>query len=235
MLKQIVIGAAAVAAVGFSATTLAANGSGFYLRGQAGYGWVGKESQTIKLPPLRSNAASLTPTVSTLGNKGHGFAGRAAVGYALNQYLSVETGFTHYSDFKRNLGEMQVRNSAGLSGIQNAQAKTSLYAFDLMAKGTIPFDNFYAFGGVGVADVHAKSYALNSISSFGNISKPIQIWDASQKDFIRPKVAAGVGYNITQHIAVDVSYSRVFGRGKVSERNYLPDLNLASVGLTYKF
>ena len=58
---------------------------------------------------------------------------------------------------------------------------------------------------------------------------------SSSKGYIRLKAGIGVGYNFTQNIGVDVSYSRVFGQGKIDNTNYLPTLNAVTLGLTYRF
>lgn len=238
MLKKFVIGSTAVATFGLCTDALAdsmdssgSNGTGFYVRGEGGYGWAdSKANKVIRFPAGIVAPLGVQPTLSTNNKKSLGFTGRIAAGYSINQYFGIETGFSVYHPtyrsltFKGNLPLPQGKTGTGA-------AKTSLYAFDLMGKATILFNNFYAFVEGGTAYVHAKNSALTA--NFG--SNPITFLKASSKGFVRPKVGAGIGYNLTSNLTVDVSYSRIFGKGSISNPNYLANLNTTMVGLTYKF
>ncbi len=267
MLKKVLVSASAVAALATGMVAMAGQAdtpapvdhSGFYVRGQAGYGMdqVSKDFKMDKSYSLLHGAVAGTST-----NDLNGFAGRLAAGYAINQYLSFEGGFAYLPTLKEktsgSLKDVQM-NIHGIpttftNGTFNGQIKESFYAFDLMAKGTLPFDNdtFYAFGAAGVAYVHQKVTVSGSVKGTGTTgvfppySGPISYTpkDVTQtKGHFRPKVEVGLGYNINENVAVDVAYSRIFGKGKVEDiakangdfTKYLPDLDMVTVGLTYKF
>jgi opacity protein-like surface antigen len=269
MLKNILVSTTAVAALvtGMVAMAGQADGqapvdhSGFYLRGEAGYGMdqVSKKFKADKSYSLLHGAVD-GAVVGTSKNDLNGFAGRIAAGYAFNQYIGVEGGFAYLPTLKETTKGTLKNVTRRFDGIPvnfknatfNGQLKESFYAFDLMAKGTLPFDNdtFYAFGAAGVALVHQKvtttagvagTVTTGVVPSFsGNINKSVKT--SKSKSFVRPKIEAGLGYNINENIAVDVAYSRIFGKGSVSDvaksgdfTKYLPDFNTVTVGLTYKF
>ena len=240
MLKKIAIGATAVATFGLCTGALAdsmdssgSNRTGFYVRGEGGYGWSdSKDDEVIAFPAGVIAPLGVRPTLSTNDKKSFGFTGHIAAGYDINQYFGIETGLSVYHPVYRTLTFQPLTKDDPLNqGHTMETTKTSLYAFDLMGKATIPFNNFYAFIEGEVAYVHAKNSVL--AANFGN--HPITFWKASAKDCIRPKAGAGIGYNFTSKLAADISYSRIFGKGFISSPNYLPNLNSTVVGLTYKF
>lgn len=237
MLKKFAISSTAVATFALCTDALAdwmdlsgSNGTSFYLRGEGGYRWAdSKANKVIGFPAGIVAPLGVQPTLNTNNKKSLGFTGRIASGYSINQYFVIETGFSVHHPAYRSLtlkGNLPLPQGTGTGA-----AKTSLYAFDLIGKATIPFNNFYAFVEGGAAYVHAKNSALTA--NFGN--NPITFLKESSKGFVRPKVGTGVGYNLTSNLAVDVSYSRIFGQGSISSPNYLPNLNTTMVGLTYKF
>ncbi|WP_304985049.1 outer membrane protein [Coxiella-like endosymbiont] len=237
MLKKFAIGATAVATFGLCADALAdsmdssgSDGTGFYVRGEGSYGWAdSKANKVIGFPAGIVAPLGIQPTLRTNNKKSRGFTGRIGASYSINQYFGIETSFSVYHPAYRSLtfkGNLPLPQGTGTGAV-----KTSLYAFDLMGKATIPFNNFYAFVEGGGAYVHAKNSALTA--NFGN--NPITFLKASSKGFVRPKVGAGIGYNLISNLAVDVSYSRIFGKGSISSPNYLSNLNTTMVGLTYKF
>ncbi|PNT86367.1 outer membrane protein [Coxiella burnetii] len=248
MLKKIVIGVTATAAFGIGAGALAGgsvdqsynntSGAGFYVRGEAGYGLVDKKSGTSK---VNFTGVTLTENSHTNTKKSRGFNGRVAIGYAFNPYFSLESGFTYchpaYRDVNIAGSALPLFSSVQAEGRQ----KINLYSIDLMGKATLPIDNFYAFIEGGVAYVHTKFAAFTETgTAVSPLLPPVTSSVAvkvpsSSKGYIRPKAGIGVGYNITQNIGVDVSYSRVFGQGKINNTNYLPNLNAVTLGLTYKF
>ncbi|MFV9988847.1 MAG: outer membrane beta-barrel protein [Coxiella endosymbiont of Dermacentor nuttalli] len=240
MLKKIAIGATAVATFGLCTGALAdsmdssgSNSTGFYVRGEGGYGWADpKDNKVIGFPAGIIAPLGVRPTLSDNDKKSSGFKGHIIAGYDVNQYFSIETGLSGYHPIYRTLTFQPLTKDNPLSQSRFTETtKTSLYAFDLMGKANIPFNNFYAFVEGGVAYVHENNSALKA--KFG--SHPITFWKASSKDLVRPKVGTGIGYNLTPSLAVDVSYSRLFGKDPINSPNYLPNLNATIVGLTYRF
>ena len=139
---------------------------------------------------------------------------RAAAGYNFNKYLSVELGAAWL--YK------------GSASTPRTSIDASIVAADALAKGTYGFGKLYAFGGAGLALVHF-AVSSNSINRSNN--------------FIRPKIAAGVGYNINPRLSMDLEYARIFGSGDsvkidpagTSKISFLPAINAISIGLNYKF
>ena len=118
--------------------------------------------------------------------------------------------------------------------------KTSLYDVDLLGKVTVPFGQFFAFGDAGAAYVHEKTKAVN-VSYVGQfvpnapVPSVFSVFNAVNKGYIRPEMGAGLGYNLTQNLALTVSYQRIFGKGKVNQENFIPNLNTTALGIVYKF
>ncbi|MBW5802835.1 hypothetical protein FIV31_05165 [Coxiella endosymbiont of Ornithodoros amblus] len=247
MLKKIVIGMAATAAIGIGTGALAGGSvdqsynntseTGFYVRGEAGYALVDKKTGTSK---VNFTGVTLTENSHTNTKKSQGFNGRVAIGYAFNPYFSLESGFTYYHPDYRNVN-LAGRVPPFYSIQAESRQKINLYSIDLMGKSTLPINNFYAFIEGGVAYVHTKFAAFTETGTevsplLPPVSTPVAIKvPSSSKGYIRPKAGIGVGYNITQNIGVDISYSHVFGQGKINNANYLPNLNAVTVGFTYKF
>lgn len=239
MLKKLAISATAVATFSLCTGVLAdsmdpsgLNGTGFYIRGEGGYGWANSKDATVidfpqgVIPPFGTQAI-----LSSNNKKSRGLTGRIAAGYTINQYFSVETGFNLYHPITRAL--TIVSNIVPLPKNTTSFSKTSLFSLDLMGKATIPLNKFFAFAEVGAAFVHAKNNAV--ISNAFDVPV-VTFIKPNSKGFIRPKVGAGFGYNLNSNLAIDISYSRIFGKGgSIDSPNFLPSLNTATIGLTYKF
>lgn len=140
--------------------------------------------------------------------KAAGFSYGLNGGYMFNQYFGLEMGATKFSSVKFNHGIKSTDNF-------------NVYA---AAKGVYPVgQSFNVFGKLGLAYVHTKfeapSYVTNADNNF-----------AGSKKAIRPFVAAGVGYSVTQNIGVDF---QVAGTTKAGEN--IPAMYNATVGVSYKF
>ena len=189
-----------------------ANNSGFYVGGQVGRDWMRAKSQT---------ASGLT---AKKGSHTGGFAGRLDAGYDFNQYLSAEMGYTYLGSYDTQISPLP------------ATFKRSLYAFDAMGKVTYPFaDKLFVFVGAGAAYVHSD-YTSGTMFGVNYTGE-----NGLKHGAIRPKAELGVGYNLTDNVALDLSYSRIFGVGSPMtndlqlNKKYLPNIDMLGVGLTYKF
>lgn len=252
LIKKIAIGVA-TAALGVSGVALAGaldngsayaqpapvdatKGNGFYVRGQVGYGFV--DGKGAEHATFNNQAIKFGPR----DKKNDGVTGRVAVGYDFNKYLGLEAGFGMFSSYNREF----TATGVGLPGqkvLGNAETKTSLYAADLLAKATLPIDNFYAFVEGGAAYVHAHYNALNvpfvNKSVHPVITGVSNEWKSGSNGSIRPKAGVGVGYKISDNVGVDVSYDRIFATGNnsktITDKAYVPNINTVMLGLTYKF
>lgn len=257
--KKLLIGTAAVATLGASAAVFAddysgddnaaatapavaptaTKNSGFYVTGAAGYSWAGSDNtKTLATLPGSNNPAN--PTIQS-DSKNGGFAGRLGVGYNLDKYFGLETGFDLLSPSYRRINSVNVVNgpisiSSGMDTV-----RTSLYAVDLLGKITLPVGRFFAFVDGGGAYVRAETQGatLNYTGQYTGsapVSSTVTVWNNKiDKGYFRPEAGAGLGYNLTSSVAVSVSYNRIFGTGDIDNQNYLPSINTAMLGVTYKF
>lgn len=153
--------------------------------------------------------------VKVNGDKENGFGFRLGAGYDFNQYVAAELGLAKYAN-----AEIDV------AGFEEAKVKP--FAIDLLVKGTYALsDDFFVYGKTGIAYVNVN---YNSSNNFFEDDK------SDNKHFLRPELALGAGYNVNENVAVDASYSRIVGTGDVQNTpDYLPNLDLLAVGITYKF
>lgn len=241
LFKKIVWGAAAVALcnVAFADAPLADSATqddaGFYAHVQMGYGFVSDDSSSVT-NGSGSTAYAITQSINS--DNSNGFVGGLGVGYLFNKYLGLESNFTWFPSFEKDGVSGFVSSSTNL---REATQDNKVYAADVMVKGRVPFaSKFYGFVGAGAAYVHENSEA--AVGTYNGASTPVSDNDFSgisadeaTHTFVRPKAAVGVGYNVNEHIAVEVGYSIIVGTGEVTDKAYLPNLNMATVGLSYKF
>jgi opacity protein-like surface antigen len=231
MLKNILIATSAIVALTASSVVLAdqapKNDSGFYAKAQAGLGMTkANGSATYTAGDLTSKSAS----------NANNFAGRIAAGYQVNKYLGFEGGFALYPRYVQNLALAH-----GLAGVDSVtqSLKTNLFAFDLLTTGHYDFSNkVFVEGGLGLAYVNAHTRSGGTVTTIPGEGTVFGPASSETNGFIRPKAMAGVGYNLNSKMAVDVVYSRIFGRGSFAndtQSKYLPNLDMVAVGLTYKF
>ena len=238
MIKQIIIGvsSATLLGLGISAyadnidySTPVANNSGFYAGGQLGYDRLHFKNQKINDVEIGK------------GKNASGFTGRVDGGYAFNQYLSAEMGYTYLGSYDTKLSYINIPKGMTTPYFN---LKRRIYAIDAMAKVSYPIGKFFVFGEGGAAYVHTK-YTKGSLNIDRVVEKiivPGDVIENKPQSMIRPKAGLGVGYNLTNNLALDVSYTRIFGTGKPVNVNggnmntkYLPNIDMAAVGLTYKF
>ncbi len=200
--------------------------SGVYISGQIGYGRqvIDSDTETVTDPLLG------TVTVRGEGDDEGGVAGRLAIGYDFNENFGIELGGMKFSN-----ADVKLSFSRPIMG-STVRARTQLKAFaiDLLAKGVLPLTSdfyVYAKGGVAYVNLEADSKATVTLPS----GRTATIKDDDSENKFRPELAVGVGYNITDNVMIDVSVSRIFGKSKLFSSDYIPDLDTAMVGLTYRF
>jgi opacity protein-like surface antigen len=240
-LRKFIIGTVAVATLGASAAVFADNNSnpsndtanfnkdsGVYLRGQLGYGFAGSDVSGQVL------AGSTPVPVLIDNNKSDGITGRVAVGYDFNKYFALESGYSLLSSFNSTFTGSNSFLIGGTS-YSSANVKSSLWTVDLMGKAMLPLNKLFVFVEGGGAYVHANNSALSTVASNGTLgTQTVTILPANSNGVIEPKAGAGLGYNFTNHIGVDVSYDRIFATSGNSGIA-IPSINTVMGGLTYKF
>lgn len=112
-----------------------------------------------------------------------GFAGRAFIGYQANCYWASEFGYTRFSQTK----------AKDINYIPDNDANINEYAFDLVAKGILPIGKrFSAFAKLGAAYV-----VVNTSEGLSNEKQ------------INPTFGGGLAFDITPHLPIGVSYTRI--------------------------
>ncbi|HEX4045171.1 MAG TPA: outer membrane beta-barrel protein [Gammaproteobacteria bacterium] len=152
----------------------------------------------------------LTTTVSPRSNQ---FGTRVFLGYQINQYAAWETGLTYFSNINYN--------SYGVPTCSNPQVKVR--DFDILGKGILPFGNAAIFGKGGVAFAYVNSSGtLNP-----NGSSACSSSDNETK--IRPSIAVGASYDLSQNWVTDISWNRILLSGITGNIDYY------TVGISYHF
>ncbi|MDQ2994483.1 MAG: porin family protein [Pseudomonadota bacterium] len=192
LLKAIV----AAGALGLALPAFAENNSNVYIGGQAG----------------------IAHTDYDLGQfldkhfSDDGFAGRLYLGYQLNEYLGVETGFAMFADadLPLNFGDIKTTH------------------LDLLLKVGTPFGRSGFRGDLkgGAAHVMSKFDA-------GNLAESLGVGDESNWE-IRAVAGASISYNLNRNIAVDVSYLHVFGDPQ-NHAFSTPNSDIAMLGVSFLF
>lgn len=210
-MKKVLLTAASAGALVLSLSAVAggvshpapSKGDGGYIFGQAGYGF---DSSTQTLDG---------------GITRNGFAGRVGGGYHVNKYFGLEAGFAYLP----RLSSSQTVITSGGQSISGTVSSYN-YAFDVMAMGTLPMtQQFFAFGGAGAA------YVLTHNTGTATVSGQTVSVRSDTKGYVRPKVAAGLGYNVTPKVALTVEYDHIFQVGQKFPLSF----NDVLAGVQYSF
>lgn len=197
--------------LGLSSGAAYAATSGSYIGGQLGYGDVGydKHHAFIPMSSLGTSTTDISHSSSSSVNP-DGFAGRLYTGYQFNPSLAAEVGYSVFSKSDTNVGT-------------NFKSHISTQAIDLSGKLIYPITNtfnFYAKGGAAL--VHENQDITNNTP--GNNT---QI--SFSTDPIRPLFGVGTGFNITQNVSLDASWTRILGN------NNIQNIDFYGAGLSYSF
>jgi opacity protein-like surface antigen len=170
--------------------------TGVYVGGQVGYGSINSDHHYWG------------------NNSDDGFAGRPYIGYQLNQYFGIETGYTFFSDNDHTWSD-------GLGNV--LKLKTSVDQWDILLKVGMPFgcSGFRGDVKIGAADVMPDGKLTLNGTEVASSHDDDQ-WD--------PAAGVGVSYFLNKNVAVDVSYLHTFGSG-----NQDFDTDLVTLGVAYYF
>lgn len=219
---SLVIGATSL----ISASAYAAT-PGFYLGAQAGYGKVDEGVD------IYSNLAS--PNNRNTEKSENGIAGRLSAGYNFNSYVGVEAGYTQFSR-----DHYKVENP----GLWMDELNLKTHAWDIVAKGYLPFGNFSqqlcGFNGFAKLGVAYITHSYDEVNFEGGKipGRQYQYSSDSSRNW-RPTYGLGLAYNINQNIALDVSWTRIDGKGDLKKdikfADFSPTIDFYAIGLTYTF
>ena len=187
-------------------------------------------------------------SAATETQKTNGLGGRLSMGYDLSHWLGVEVGFlmnqpldTSLKDLKDNsTATSQDKPSGKAISDEPTVAKLSSYGVDILAKARVPLtQSIYAFAGAGAVWMHNKMEGTSDYTKYLTGDKVNVAWNK-----VAPEVEAGLGIGLSQNVAVDVTYRRIFGSTLDTihddvKHNKKPDSvltqNIASLGVVYKF
>ena len=202
--KTAVIATIACAASGMSAASLAAtsmsnnNTSGFVVGVQGGYG-------DTHWSDLR-NGSDVKDT---------GFAARGFIGFDLNQYFGIESGYTYLP-------------KTTLKGVPSSELEIKNYAIDLLAKLSIPVTPVFS--------LYAKAGG-----SYLNSKLEVSGLGSSTETHIGPAFGVGAAYEVVPNLAIDLSWMRFSGGNAFKDSNtgftqgYQPSPDVVLLGVSYKF
>lgn len=151
-----------------------------------------------------------------------GFGWRALVGYQINRNFAIEGGYTHFAD-------------NNYQAYYHYDITQKVSAWDVVGKAILPVgdSNF---------DVYAKAGAAYQINKFDG-ANVLGGENSSKK--VRPVAGIGAAYNLDNGLAVDVSWTRIFGNDDTTvtpigdNKGVLnigqPNSDFVAIGLTYTF
>ncbi len=208
MIKKLLL---STVVLGLSSGAAYAATSGSYIGGQLGYGDVGydKHHAFIPMGSLGTSTTDISSVPSSSVNP-DGYAGRLYTGYQFNPSLAAEIGYSVFSNSDTNVGTA-------------FKSHISTQALDLTGKLIYPITeafNFYAKGGAAL--VH-ENQDITGTTSAGTTEISFST------DPIRPLFGVGAGYNISQNVSVDGSWTRILGN------NNIQNIDFYGAGLTYTF
>jgi opacity protein-like surface antigen len=139
------------------------------------------------------------------------FYGRPFVGYRINDNVAIESGYTSFR------GESNAGNETW------GPDHYYFYTIDVAGKFIYPFANgFSVYGKGGLAYAHQDVY--NKVLA----SDTMPVVD-SKVDKVLPLIGAGISYNFTPHIAMDLIGTHIHGSGIIN------DINTIGLSAAYNF
>lgn len=207
-MKLVKLSLVAVALAAVSSAALAA-APGAYVGAGIGYG---RLEQANAFPK-----GSVPNTVSTSQQKGN-VAGRAFVGYNINQNFGVEAGYNYFGDATVKASSKSVPNA-------NFKYTNQIQTGDLVGKAYLPISdsgfNLYALG--GAAYVHSNEKASGTVLKSSTTST----------NKVRPKYGIGASYDIPNSpVTTSLELSRVQGTG---DKSSIPNVDSAMFTVSYTF
>jgi opacity protein-like surface antigen len=208
--KKILLGSFA-AAMAFSGAAFA-SAPGFYVGGQLGWSNTNPSSSDVT-----GTYPGFGNTVTSASSSGTGFAWGLNTGYQFDQNWAAELGYTRFA----NTSYTYRGTAAGVPFV-NGTASYNQDAWSVVGKGILPFDNgFGVYGKLGVAYVRASSITATLAGITAN---------SGNQNAWRPTAGVGVKYDFNQNVSADVSVTRIFKGGNLTN-----DSDTAMVGVAYNF
>ncbi len=232
------------------------NDDGIYFGGQLGFGRLSGDSgfeaaNNTQVDIYKSNKN----TNYSFKNKQGGLAGRIYAGYQFNPYMALEAGYSDlgnnsYTSSADGIHSIPTLQGSGLVLNPKQQFGISAKTIDIAAKGILPLS--FVSDSLSNASLFAKAgvaYEMYNIS--GNLSadnlKPHTVnynFVGKHHKFL-PEFGGGLEYRFDNGLGLDLSYTRVQGKGSISynkttndlsiSKNFAPSSNLIMGGISYRF
>jgi opacity protein-like surface antigen len=207
--------------------------AGFYLEANGGYSYRNwRDDGNFQNYLIIVQAGTV---LGTLSNGQNGLTVGADLGYQVNEYIALETGWYYLPQVRYTVpsGVGILLGSPALGG-NNLVINSWLYYFG--GKLMVPiYHRLYLFGKLAAAYINVRgslTAGLSSIASAMNLPTSGNFW--------APLFATGVQYDITWNWSVNLQYLFVEGNshtpfGSTPTTLPSPDTNLFTVGVAYKF
>lgn len=205
MIKRLIISTVSVATV-TAAMTASAVAPGFYMGVM-----LGPASNTSGNQQAQKATGGGTTVVTPRTKQ---FGTRLYLGNKIGQYAGYEVGFDYFT--KINYDSKNVATCGG----PNASAK----GIDVVAKGIIPVSSsFDVFGKAGAA------YMYTTTSGSLNPDSTKSCGASKHEGQVRPVVAIGGSYDLTQNWVADLTWTRFMVGGTIQ------NIDAYSIGVSYHF
>jgi opacity protein-like surface antigen len=185
--------------------------SNFYVGGQAGLIYDGLDASN-----------NYSSAFQVLQEKSNPLAGRLFAGYEFNKYFSLEAGYLMTTNTKVS--------DIGFDNKEIAKFKIKEQIADITGKAKWYMgDKFFVYGKVGAAYINVRDDARTIT---------YQVKDEKNKN-INVLYGLGIGYDITDHVSTDISWTRYNGSHDAASDliygKFKPVLDFYSLSVTYKF
>ncbi len=232
--------------------------SGFYVGGNVGYGMTHwdkylsgsmvenhLEDHLRTLPGISLDVDINMDAQDILVKNSKGLAWGLHVGYNFNKYIAIQAEYFHLrtAHFSEDViadgtiivtaGGVAVTYSIlNNEGVDKVNIKS--WGADLVLKLSYPIMDsgvkVYVKGGVGYLKQKSGVITMTSLG----VTESFNLVDGS---VFGPAFGGGLSYDINQHFAVDVGYTRLSGRTnhKSDLKKNMPDVDIIMAGLTFKF
>ncbi len=192
---------------------------GFYIGAQLGPATnAGKEEQAQVM-----GATTLPPETTPVTVRTQQFGSSIFMGYKMNNWAAVEGGFTYFSNLRFKQKDTSVQTCGSLSaGTKNA---------DIVGKFSYTLSSFEVFTKVGAAFTYYSSTgSLNpGTATMNPTTGQIECGKTQNNTKWSPTYGIGASYDLSQNVAVDLTYSVVNGG------NITGNIDFLSLGLSYHF
>jgi len=211
MKKSLLISAMAVFGLTSSAFAATSPDAGFYMGLSGGFDMTNDQNQENLIIPCGCRV------IDAHGD--HGFASRVFVGYDINRYFAVESGYSYF------FNDVTMDRVSEKGMFYEVDASNHM-VFDLYGKGKLPLiKNFDLYAKLGA---NLYKTCMNTRMSTGMSSSP------DNKNNVNISFGAGADYYIRSNVIANFEWLRVNSNARASDTQYQPNADVFLLGLRYK-